>query len=76
MPRQEFTKRADGRHALKCDGHFFYGKTVAEATRKRGEYIRERDRGYSAETSHVTYWNTRSIKLCWKQGRNSRRGGM
>ena len=54
MPRQKLTKRADGRYALKCDGRFFYGKTVAEATRKRDEYISERDRGYNADTSHVT----------------------
>ncbi len=38
MPRQKLTKRADGRYACKYDNRFFYGKTAAEALRKRDEY--------------------------------------
>ena len=39
MPRQKLNKRADGRYACKFDGRFFYGKSAAEAMRKRDEYI-------------------------------------
>lgn len=58
MPRQILTKRADGRYAIKYDGHFFYGKTMAEATRKRDEYMQKKLMGYNlnlADTPFLDY---------------------
>lgn len=38
MPRQALKKRADGRYVVKYKNKQFYGKTQAEALRKRDEY--------------------------------------
>lgn len=40
MPKQSLTKRSDGRYKVKYQEKQFYGKTQAEAIRKRDEYIR------------------------------------
>jgi len=55
MPRQKLTKRADGRYTCKYDGKFFYGKSAAEATRKRDEYIRKQDQGYNMKLVGTTF---------------------
>ena len=61
MPRQKLAQRADGRFACKYDGKFFYGKSAAEALRKRDAYIHERDQGYNvhlADTAFADYCKT------------------
>ena len=55
MPRQKLTKRADGRYACRYDGRFFYGKSTAEAIRRRDEYIREKDKGYNMDLADTVF---------------------
>lgn len=55
MPRQKLTKRADGRYACKYDNRFFYGKTAAEALRKRDEYASQQQQGYNMRLANVTF---------------------
>lgn len=53
MPRQKLTKRANGRYACKYDNRFFYGKTTAEALRKRDEYASQQQQGYNMRLADV-----------------------
>ena len=55
MPRQKLTKRADGRYACKYDNRFFYGKTAAEALRKRDEYALQQQQGYNMRLANATF---------------------
>lgn len=55
MPRQTLKKRADGRYAVKYDGRFFYGKTSAEALRKRDEYAQQKMMGYNMNLTDTTF---------------------
>ena len=56
MPRQKLNKRADGRYACKFDGRFFYGKSAAEAMRKRDEYIHECEQGFNPHFADITLY--------------------
>lgn len=55
MPRQRLEKRKDGRFVCRYDDKYFYGKTQAEATRKRDAYISELESGYSPESETTTF---------------------
>lgn len=54
MPRQSLTRREDGRYKVKFQGKQFYGKTQAEAIRKRDEYKRMLEAGLKAEELGVS----------------------
>lgn len=45
MPKQRLTKRADGRFQRYYHGHYFYGKTQAEATAKMEQFKRNEEMG-------------------------------
>ena len=55
MPRQQLSARADGRFRCKYNDRYFYGKTSAEALRKRDEYIRENTLGYDPDQSEKRF---------------------
>lgn len=55
MPRQKFEKRKDGRYVCRYDNKYFYGKTQAEAARKRDEYIDSLEKGYNPESMALTF---------------------
>ena len=55
MPRQTLNVRSDGRYTCKFDGKFFYGKSPAEALKKRDDYVRESYAGYDADLSDTTF---------------------
>ncbi len=45
MPKQTYTKRADGRYRIKYKGQYFYGSTISEAQAKKKEYEKLLDQG-------------------------------
>ena len=55
MPRQKLIARQDGRYACKHEDKYFYGKTPAEALKKRDEYIKECTRGYDPDYNQITF---------------------
>lgn len=54
MPRQSYTKRADGRYRIKFKGKYFYGDTITEAQAKKREYERLLDQGVKEQEMGVT----------------------
>lgn len=55
MPRQQLIQRADGRYTCKYGDKFFYGKTPTEALRKRDDYVKEYEIGYSPDLSETPF---------------------
>ena len=55
MPRQKLIARQDGRYSCKYNDKYFYGKTQAEALRKRDEYIKECTQGYDPDYNQITF---------------------
>ena len=55
MPRQKLTARQDGRFSCKYNGKYFYGKTQAEAFRKRDAYVKECTRGYNPDYNEIAF---------------------
>lgn len=55
MPRQKLTKRDDGRFKCKYNGKQFYGKTQAEAVKRRDEWIRAEKLGFNHSTDNTTF---------------------
>lgn len=54
MPRQSYTKRADGRYRVKYKGKYFYGDTPSEANAKKKEYERLLDQGVKEQEMGLT----------------------
>ena len=55
MPRQTLIARQDGRYSCRYNDKYFYGKTQAEALRKRDEYIKECTRGYDPDYNQIPF---------------------
>ena len=55
MPRQKLIQRKDGRFESKVGNKSFYGKTQAEALRKRDEYYQELNLGYMPECAEIRF---------------------
>ena len=55
MPRQSLIERTDGRFSCKYNGKYFYGKTQAEALKKREEYVKECTRGYDPDYNQIAF---------------------
>ncbi len=55
MPRQILTKREDGRFKCKFQGKQFYGKSQAEAMRKRNEWVQLTNVGYNHNTENTVF---------------------
>ncbi len=55
MPRQKLTARTDGRYKCQYQNKYFYGKTQAEARRKRDEYVRELTLGNNPELTETSF---------------------
>ena len=62
MPRQILTKRNDGRYKCKYGGKQFYGKTQAEALKKRDEWIQAEKKGLNHKTDGITF---RDYAMSW-----------
>lgn len=54
MPKQTYTKRADGRYRIKYKGRYFYGETISEAQSKKKEYERLLDQGVKEKEVGIT----------------------
>lgn len=55
MPRQKLTKRPDGYFRVKYHGKDFYGKTQAEAIKRRDEYKQKEQMGLSHDLEGITF---------------------
>ena len=55
MPRQSLIERTDGRYSCKYNGKYFYGKSQAEALKKREEYVKECTRGYDPDYNQISF---------------------
>ncbi|MDO4484949.1 MAG: site-specific integrase [Clostridia bacterium] len=55
MPRQKLTKRPDGYFRVKYHGKDFYGKTQAEAMKRRDEYKQKEQMGLSHDLQGITF---------------------
>ena len=54
MPKQTYTKRADGRYRVKYKEKYFYGDTQSEALAKKAEYIRNLEKGLNIKKLGIT----------------------
>lgn len=55
MPRQTLTKREDGRYKCKYGKKQFYGRTQAEALKKRDAWILAEKSGLDHQTDNVVF---------------------
>ncbi|MDO4484724.1 MAG: site-specific integrase [Clostridia bacterium] len=55
MSQKRLTKRADGRYKVNYGGKQFYGKTKAEAVKKRDEYIASENIGLDLNFAEMTF---------------------
>lgn len=55
MPRQSLIARKDGRYTCKYNGRNFYGKTPAEALKKRDAYIKDCTQGYDPDYEQIPF---------------------
>lgn len=62
MPRQKLEERTDGRFSCKYKDKYFYGKTQAEALKKRNGYIKDCTKGYDPEYEQIPF---RDYALEW-----------
>lgn len=54
MPKQSYTKRADGRYRVKYKDKYFYGETISEAQSKRDEYRKQLESGLNMKRLNIT----------------------
>ncbi len=62
MPRQKLTKREDGRYKCKYGSKQFYGRTQAEALKKRDAWILEEQAGLNHQADGISF---REYALNW-----------
>lgn len=62
MSQRKITKRADGRYKVNYGARQFYGKTKAEAIKKREEYIASENIGLNLDYAEMTF---RDYGLNW-----------
>lgn len=55
MSQKKLTKRADGRYKVSYGAKQFYGKTRAEAIKKRDEYIASENIGLNLDFAEMTF---------------------
>lgn len=62
MSQRKITKRADGRYKVNYGARQFYGKTKAEAIKKRDDYIASENIGLNLDYAEMTF---RDYGLNW-----------
>ena len=62
MPRQTLTKREDGRYKCKYGSKQFYGRTQAEALKKRDAWILAEQAGLNHQADGISF---REYALNW-----------